>query len=115
MTLSEYEEMVVAHLEEQFSDHRPGSNRMRFGLPAAIVLAGVALFLAAHHGPLLIWLSDLLGYPTAGITSTLSLGGYGLLLVSAFLLGHALRDVRVSPAADGATARTPPTGAATPR
>jgi hypothetical protein len=107
MTLSEYEEMVVAELEAQFSGRTPGPglNWGRLAAPAACLLGGVALLVAAHHGALLIRLSDLLGFPTAGITTALSLAGFSVLLGCAFLLGHTVRGVRPVPAEAAGTER----------
>jgi hypothetical protein len=116
MALSEYEEMVVAELEAQFARQRgPALNWARLAAPSACLLAGVALLVAAHHGALLISLSDLLGIATGAITSAGSLAGYGVLLAGAFLLGHAVRDVRPSSGPTGSTARRPQAGAARPR
>jgi hypothetical protein len=117
MALSEYEEMVVADLEAQFSGRTrgPGLNWRRLRAPSASLLGGVALLVAAHHGALLISLSDLLGISTGAITTAFSLAGYAVLLGCAFLLGHAAHDLRPSSGATGSTARRSPTGAARPR
>jgi hypothetical protein len=102
MTLSEYEEMVVAELETQFSGRGgPALSWARLTAPSACLVAGVALLVAAHHGALLIRLSDLLGIATAAITSTLALAGYAVLLVGAFLLGLVVHGLRQSPARPG--------------
>jgi hypothetical protein len=102
MTLSEYDEMVVADLEAQFAgEHDAGLTWGRLSAPSACLLTGVALLVAAHHGALLIWLSDLLGFSTGAITSALSLAGYSMLLGCAFLLGLVVHVVQRTPAALG--------------
>ncbi|MGH8974554.1 MAG: hypothetical protein ACRD0C_15300 [Acidimicrobiia bacterium] len=106
MALSEYEEMVVAELEAQFTgERRPGLNWRRLMAPSACLLAGAVLLVAAHHGALLIRLSDLLGFSTGAITMTLGLAGYFALLGCAFLLGHAVHGMRPSPARQTGTDR----------
>jgi hypothetical protein len=98
MTLSEYDEMVVADLEAQFAGEHDAANWGRLAAPSSCLLGGVALLVAAHHGALLIWLSDLLGFSTGAITSTLSLAGFSMLLGCAFLLGLVVHGVQKTPA-----------------
>ncbi len=102
MALSAYEEMVVAELETQFSGRGgPAVSWTRLTASSACLAVGVALLVAAHHGALLIRLSDLLGIPTGAITSTIALAGYSVLLVGAFLLGLVVHGLRQSPARPG--------------
>ncbi|MGH9034882.1 MAG: hypothetical protein ACRD0O_03895 [Acidimicrobiia bacterium] len=100
MTLSEYEELVVAELETQFpTDDIPPvlSGRWdRLALPAVCLLGAVGLLVAAHHTDLVIWMSDLWGFSTASVKTTLAWTGHGLLLGSAFLLGHVAHELRSS-------------------
>lgn len=114
MALSEYEELVVAELETQFpTDDIPRvlSGRWdRLALPAVCLLGAVGLLVAAHHTGLVIWMSDLWGFPTTSVKTTLAWTGHGLLLGSAFLSGHVAHELRSSRRDPGAPDETGPAG-----
>jgi hypothetical protein len=95
MTLTEYEESVLAELETQFQPAPPTSRRDlgRLALPLIGLLGGVALLVAAPNVGLVHRISDLFGFTTSSVTTALSLAGHVALLGSAFLLGRALYHV----------------------
>lgn len=96
MTLSEYDEWVIAELETQFSTDDPGLrlSLSRLAVPAIVLLGGVALLIAAHQTRLVILISDFCGFTTSSIASSLGLAGHALLLGGAVLLGWVGHGIR---------------------
>jgi hypothetical protein len=58
------------------------------------LLLGAAFLVAARDEGLVIRGSNLWGFSTSALTSGLALTGHAMLLVSAFLLGYALCELR---------------------
>ena len=96
MKLSEYEEGVLAELEQQFPADYVAVPCCRRSLAAAAVcfLTGIGGLLAANHAALAISLSNSYGFSTASITSGFVAMSVLVLLASAFLLGRAWDDLR---------------------
>lgn len=109
MALSQYEERVVAELEQQFHHHGAPARRFprlslsRLVIPLTCLLAGAGLLVAAHQPGLAIRISDFWGFSTSSIASTLGFAGHAMLLIAAFLLGQVLYRLRQEHAGQAAT------------
>ena len=99
MHLSEPEEQVLAALERQFEPGVPDAPRPTIVSRVLCLVTAGALFLAAGHAALVIFLADVFGFSTEAVRWALTVPGHLMLLLSAFLMGRAWGPVRARPTA----------------